>query len=105
MQIIENLKVKEKLYIEIYILNGKVVFQFVSDSLIKDLGKHLTEKAGDHKDQNYDKHRRGQIEKKAACRYYCNEKAVNAHFLKAHHVLPDKAVIVQHGAEHFPKLL
>ena len=66
---------------------------------------YLAEQSGNHKDQNHDKYRRSQIEKKAACRNYCNEKAINAHFLKAHYVLPDKAVVVQHGAEHFPKLL
>lgn len=87
------------------LLYGQIIFFLVGDGFVKNTCQNLAEQPGDHKDQNYDKHRRGQIEKKAACRYYCNEKAVNAHFLKAHHVLPDKAVIVQHGAEHFPKLL
>ena len=87
-----------------YLLNGQIVFQFVGNGFVKDAGQHPAEQPGNYKNQNHNKYRRCKIEKKAAGRNHRNKKAVNTHFFKTHHIFPDKAVIVQHGTEHFSQL-
>ena len=86
-------------------LDRQIVFFLVGDGFIKNARQYFAEQSGDHKNQNYNKYSRRKVEKKAAGRNYCDKETVDAHFLKAHHVFPDKAVVSQHGAKHFSKLL
>lgn len=86
-------------------LDCQIIFFLVGDGLIKNTRQYFAEQPRDHKDQDYNKYSRREVEKKTAGCDYCDKKAVNTHFLKAHHVFPDKAVVSQHGTEHFSKLL
>ena len=83
----------------------QIVFQLVSDCLVKDACQHFAEQPCDDKDQDNNETGRSKIDKEAACGDDSDKKAVSAHFLKAYDVFSDKAVVIDDRFKHFAKLI
>lgn len=83
----------------------QVILDLVSDRFVENARQYFTEQSGDHEYQYDDEYRRSAVDKEAACCDHCDEKAVDAHLFKTHHILPDETVIVDDRAKHLAELL
>ena len=82
-----------------------IIFQFISNCLIKYLRENFAEKPCDDKNQDNNEYGGCDIKEKAACRNQGDNQAVSSHTPKAYDVFRYKTIVIYHRTKYLSELV